>query len=187
MLSTFYTRCKCLIVLCMLLLAIQVINAGGNYFLVSFGIMPRQLDSLWHIFTAPFIHGSYSHLLNNLLGLSIFSGLCLLRSIRFYVYSSIFIILFSGILVWCFARPAYHVGASGWVFGLWALVIARAYFDANIKNLLLSLFVIVFYGGMIYGVLPAERAVSFESHLAGVFAGIACAFYTSRFDKKRLS
>ncbi len=43
------------------------------------------------------------------------------HSIRYYVLTSLFIIFTEGILVWLFGRPAIHVGASGWIFGLWGL------------------------------------------------------------------
>ncbi|NRB40774.1 MAG: rhomboid family intramembrane serine protease [Pseudomonadales bacterium] len=179
-----WQRLKLLFFLAAFLIVVQVINASNGYFLTPFGVLPRHEASLPFILSAPFIHGSYSHLFNNLVGLGIFSSLCLLRSMRFYLLSSGFIIVLSGLLVWFFARPAYHVGASGWVFGLWALVIANAYFEASIKNILLSLLVIILYGGMAYGVLPGDKAVSFEFHLAGAFAGIVAAFIASKFGKQ---
>jgi membrane associated rhomboid family serine protease len=44
--------------------------------------------------------------------------------------------------------------------------------------------VIVFYGSLIYGVLPRDASVSFESHLGGVLAGIVCAWWNARYNIK---
>jgi membrane associated rhomboid family serine protease len=142
----------------------------------QFGVVPRIVDKWHHILSAPFIHGSYPHLLNNLVGLSIFSALCLLRSVKFFVWSSIFIIVLSGSLVWLFGRSASHIGASGWIFGLWSLSISIALFDRSFFNFMLAILVVFLYGGMIAGVLPTDPNVSFEMHLSGAVAGVACAF-----------
>jgi len=93
----------------------------------------------------------------------------------FFLNSSIFIILVGGFLVWLFGRDATHIGASGWVFGLWGLSIAVGWFDRRFINILVSLGVLLVYGGMIYGVLPSDPRVSFESHLFGALSGVACA------------
>ena len=53
---------------------------------------------------------------------------------------------------------------------------AIAWFDRRFGNILLAVLVLFFYGGMIFGVLPSDPAVSFEMHLAGASAGILCAF-----------
>jgi len=93
----------------------------------------------------------------------------------------IFIIAVGGLLVWVFGRSASHVGASGWIFGLWSLCVATAWFDRRFGNILLAVLVLFFYGSMILGVLPGDPAVSFEMHLAGAIAGVLCAFsYTVR-------
>lgn len=94
--------------------------------------------------------------------------------------SSLIIIVLTGLLVWVFARKAVHIGASGWVFGLWSLSIAIAFFQRSFVNIAIAVFVLFFYGGMIYGVLPQDRYVSFESHLFGAIAGIVCAYFMTK-------
>jgi len=147
---------------------------------MSFGIQPRVNDSLWCIFSAPFIHGSLDHLVNNLAGFVVLSWFCLFRSIRVYLWSSFFIISIGGGLVWLFGRSATHIGASGWVFGLWSLSIALAWFDRRLINIFIAVLVVFLYGGMIYGVLPQDARVSFESHFAGAIAGIFAAWITNK-------
>jgi membrane associated rhomboid family serine protease len=94
------------------------------------------------------------------------------------VKASAVIILLGGALVWLFARPGDHIGASGWIFGLWSLVIALAWFDRSPRNIAIALAVVFFYGGMVFGVLPTQ-GVSFESHLFGAIAGVFAAFTLS--------
>lgn len=170
---------KFVLALCLLLILVQVVNMALNYQLNRYGIQPRQLHSLWAIITAPFLHASWLHVLNNILGLCIFSALYLVHSLSRYIKSSLFIILLTGLLVWLFGRNAIHVGASGWVFGLWSLCIATACFERRLRNIIIACLVIIFYSGFIYGVLPGKAGVSFESHLFGAIAGILCAYRNS--------
>ena len=160
-----------------LLVGLQVLNTLTGGTLMRWGIVPRSPGSLAHIFTAPFIHASWGHLLNNLLALIPLSALCLLRSVRFYLWNSLFIIVVTGLLTWLIGRSAYHVGASGWVFGLFGLNIGLAWFDRKPSNILAALLVMLCYGGLVAGILPTTRGVSFESHLSGLVAGVVCAFF----------
>ncbi len=158
-----------------IMVAAQVFNWVFNGWLYQFGLVPRQVGSLPGIYIAPFLHGSLVHLINNLFGFFIFSSLLFVHSLQRYLWSSFFIVTLTGILVWCFGRSALHIGASGWIFGLWSLTIATAWFDRRFINILIAVAVIFFYGGMLWGVLPTDPGVSFESHLFGAFAGVVCA------------
>ncbi len=139
------------------------------------GIHPRNPFGLVGIVTSPFLHGGIWHLINNLIGLSVFSFLCLLRGERFFISSSASIILLTGALVWIFARNGNHIGASGWIFGLWSLSIALAWFERSVMSILIGIFVVIFYGGMVFGVLPTRSYISFEAHLFGAIAGVITA------------
>lgn len=174
-------KIKWLVVICALMVGVHFINAITGGILYPFGIYPRHLDSLWNIFTAPFLHANIGHLLNNLVGLVIFSCLLFVHSLKRYLWSSVFIIVLTGLSVWCFARGALHIGASGWIFGLWSLCIATAWFERRIINILIAILVVFLYGGMLFGVLPGDPRVSFESHLFGAIAGVICAYMQARF------
>jgi len=82
------------------------------------GIFPRKVISLTGIITSPFIHSGFRHLFNNTLPLFI------LGTALFYFYSQVsfrvllWITLLTGLAVWLTARPAWHIGASGIVYGL---------------------------------------------------------------------
>ena len=184
MAKTIWLRVKVIVGLMSVVIGVHLINMMLSGQLNQLGILPRDPSSLPHIFTAPFVHGSLEHLMNNLLALSVLSGLILIRSLRFFLSSSIFIIVFSGLLIWLFARDGFHIGASGWIFGLWSVNVAMAWFDRRVINIVLALVTLIFYGGMIYGVLPTESRISFEAHLFGALSGVLFVFsYTKVFRR----
>ncbi len=68
---------------------------------------------------------------------------------RFMAVSAI-IILLGGTLVWLFGFAGVHIGASGWVFGLWAYLLSRAWFQRSWSNLITASVVVLLYGGLIF-------------------------------------
>lgn len=165
---------------------VHVVNLLTSGWVMHLGIYPRDPYSLGFIVTTPFIHVSWQHLFNNTLGFVVFGGLCLMRGPRFFVLASLWIVLLGGLLVWIFARPAIHIGASGWVFGLWSLCIALAWFERSLWNIIIASVVLIFYGGMIYGVLPGHPTISFEGHLFGAVSGVVAASVLGRrYRRKR--
>ncbi|RYG04017.1 MAG: rhomboid family intramembrane serine protease, partial [Chitinophagaceae bacterium] len=140
---------KFLFGICVVMIFVHILNVLLSYRLNQYGISPRQLSSVWSIFAAPFLHGNVYHLLNNLFGLCLFSAFYFLHSLKRYVISCLFIITVTGILVWFFGRNATHIGASGWVFGLWSLCIATAWFERRFLNIVIAFIVVLFYGGVI--------------------------------------
>ena len=160
---------------CLGFVVTHIINNEMHGALGSYGITPRELGSAPYIFSAPFIHGNWQHLLNNLLGFVIFSTLCLTKSWRFYLSTSVFVIAVSGLMIWLFARTSTHIGASGWVFGLWAAAIAHALFNQSLKSILIAALVITAYGSMILGIFPSQDHISYEAHLFGAMAGVMAA------------
>jgi membrane associated rhomboid family serine protease len=131
------------------------------------GIVPRTLFGLIGIFTAPFIHGDLLHLVSNTV------PLLFLGSVLFFFYarigSQVFLRAFfwTNILVWLFARPANHIGASGLVYALAFFLIFFGIFRRDFLSLFISVIVILLYGGVFYGILPSDPRVSWESHFAG--------------------
>jgi membrane associated rhomboid family serine protease len=184
MASSLWLRVKLIIGLVLVMIGVHIVNVLLGHQLGYYGIIPRSEPHWFHIFTSPFIHGNLGHLLNNLFGLAIFSAFCLLRSVSFYLVSSVFIITLTGVLVWMFGRDAVHIGASGWIFGLWSLSISIALFDRRLVNIVSGFMVFFFYGSMIYGVLPSDPNISFEAHLFGAVSGVFFAFFYSIFVKR---
>lgn len=190
MLNNLWRGTKLVASLVLILILVHIVNAALDGQLVRYGIIPRSEEHWFHIFTSPFIHGDLAHLINNLFGLGIFSVLCLFRTVAVYVVCSLFVITLTGVLVWFFGRDAFHIGASGWIFGLWSFSIAIAWFDRRLINIFVGFLVVFLYGGMIYGVLPSDPNISFEAHLFGAVSGVVFAFLYSlylRMQTRRLS
>ena len=162
------------------MVAVHVVNFFTGGYLSTFGIEPREIESAYTIATAPWLHANIGHLGSNLAAFVVLGSLVLLQGLRYFVKASALIILLGGALVWLFARPGDHIGASGWIFGLWSLVIALAWFDRSPRNIAIALAVVLFYGGMVFGVLPTQGYISFESHLFGAIAGVFAALTLSK-------
>ena len=141
------------------------------------GIKPRSFDGLLGILMAPMIHGSLSHLISNTY------PVLFLGTVLFYFYPRIGSVVFlrsyliTNILVWLLSpRPSYHIGASGLVYGLSAFLMFFGFLRQDFMSLLISIVIVVSYGGIFYGVLPLDERISWESHLAGAIVGTITAF-----------
>ena len=160
--------------LALLMVALQLLNAATGYSLMAFGLVPRTLYGLPGIFTSAFLHASFAHLSANLIAFLILGTLVIIEGFNRFICVSAIVILLGGLLVWLFGFAGVHVGASGWVFGLWAYLLSRAWFHRSWSNLITAGVVALLYGGLIFGFLP-RQGVSFEGHLFGAFAGFIAA------------
>ncbi|BAP46245.1 rhomboid family intramembrane serine protease [Pseudomonas sp. 21LCFQ02] len=170
----FSTRLRVILGLAALMLAVQIYNAASGYSLVGHGILPRHLSGLQGIALAPLLHGSFAHLLSNLLPFLVLSWLVATEGVKRYAWVVILVCLFGGGLVWVFGRTSLHVGASGLIFGLWTYLLARVWYQRSFASLLVALIALAGYSGLVLGFLPSP-GVSFESHIGGALAGIFAA------------
>ncbi|MEI9921713.1 MAG: rhomboid family intramembrane serine protease [Bacteroidota bacterium] len=146
--------------------------------LSGWGLIPRSARGLIGIFTAPMLHGNAMHLLSNTVPLLFLGGTL------FFFYNKIGTTVFfrcyfvTNILVWLFGRPGYtHIGASGLIFGLAAFLISFGILRRDTMSILISIVVIILYGGIFYGGLMAtDPRISVEMHLSGTIVGVATAF-----------
>ncbi|WP_446470156.1 rhomboid family intramembrane serine protease [Xenorhabdus stockiae] len=176
----FKQRLYILIGLTSLLILLQLLNTLTDGALSNFGIIPRYIQGLIGIPLSPFLHGSWSHLFSNLPALLILSALLMAHSIRYYILASLFIIFTEGMLVWLFGRSAIHVGASGWIFGLWGLLLANAFFLKRAKDFFFAIVVFIYYGGIAINLFPWHAYVSTESHFFGAVSGIAFSWLSKK-------
>lgn len=171
-------------ILTLVLITVECVNSFTGNALNSFGILPRTSRGLIGILFAPWLHSDWEHLFSNLPILLILSALLSASSVRYYIISSIYIILSSGFLIWLFARSAIHIGASGWIFGLWALLLARAFTERKILDCVFAILVFIYYGSIAAGMLPGVPSISFEAHIAGAASGVSYALLTRKRNKK---
>ena len=165
-----------------LLWVIYLVTNLFNFYPYKLGILPRNFSGLVGIFTSPLIHGGFSHLISNTAPL-VFMGLGI-----FYFYPRVsyrvftIIYLGTGILVWIFGREVYHIGASGIIYGFVSFLFFSGIFRKDNRSIALALIVIFLYGGLIWGVLPVEKGVSWESHLFGAIVGLISSFIFRKVD-----
>ncbi|HEV7231444.1 MAG TPA: rhomboid family intramembrane serine protease [Bacteroidia bacterium] len=162
-----------------LLWLVQFAQSQLDFNFQAFGIYPRSIHGIPGIFAAPLIHGGYEHLLSNSLPLIV------LGTMMFYFYKDIafkiffWVYLMTGLWVWAGARggAAYHIGASGLVYGFVSFLFFGGIFRKDPRLLQISLLVLLFYNGLVWGVFPLVENISWESHLLGSVAGIFCAWF----------
>jgi membrane associated rhomboid family serine protease len=159
----------------LLLWAIWAADAAFHLHLYRYGVYPREVWGLVAILVAPLVHGSWTHLFANtlpvfVLGIAVVYG---------YPSSARIVIpvvyLASGLGVWLFGRPSYHVGASGLAHGLMFFVLVVGILRRDRRAIALSLLVFFLYGGMVWTILPTDPHVSFEYHLFGALSGLVLA------------
>lgn len=155
---------------------VKIIEVIQNHKFTRWGIFPRDLDGMIGIISAPFIHSDWQHLMTNSLPMLMLVSIIMVFYKRVAYPSYMIITVLTGFLVWLFARDAYHVGASGVVYGLVAFVAWTGIFRRNLKSIILALVILVMYGGYFHGIIPNKEGVSWESHLFGGMAGIFTAF-----------
>ena len=175
--SNFKKHIKWVIAIGGLLFVIELINLITNRALNTFSILPREVNSLPFIFTAPFLHGDFTHFLSNVFTLCIFAFLLLQYGTRRFISVTLGVMLLTGILVWIFGREAFHLGASGVVYGYFGYLLFAGFLSKKLSLIFISILIGFLYGGIVWGVLPIIPGVSWESHLFGFLSGLVLAYW----------
>lgn len=166
-------------------------------------IIPLMPDGLLGIITSPFLHGSLEHIFGN----SVPIAVLLFLLYTFYPTIADKILLYgwisTGLLVWLLPpidiftgqwNYACIIGASGLVYVLAFFLFFSGIFRWNMKLLTISLLVALYYGSLVWGMLPEElfsnlqepSRISWQSHLAGGLVGVILAFLFRKIgDKKK--
>ena len=141
-----------------------------------YGIHAREVDGLPEIFVAPFLHAGWQHLVSNSMPFFVLGFLVLLGGLARWLISSMITIISSGLTAWLLT-PADTIilGASGLIFGWLTYLLARGVYSRRAGQILVSLAVLIIYGGMIWGVLPGASDISWQAHLGGAVGGLIAA------------
>ncbi|MDM7859668.1 rhomboid family intramembrane serine protease [Alteromonas sp. ASW11-36] len=174
------THLRFILVICFVLIIIEIINMFTGRMLSGFGLLPRSVNSLPMIFTSPFIHGNWAHLLANLTTLVVMLLLMTTQNQRRMLGISLWIITFTGLCVWLFGRTAMHLGASGVVYGYFGFLLLAGWRSKRKRMMFISIVVAILYGSLLLGILPTGGFVSWESHLFGFISGIIAAWYWAK-------
>ena len=154
----------------------------------TWGIFPRAMWSLPDIFTAPLTHGDIYHIISNTFPLFVSMGIIFYfyRRVAWQAFVSIY--LLTGLAMWAFAdllfddTRAYHIGASGVVYGLVAFIFWTGILRRNFRSIILALVVLFLFQGMFAGISPSLEAerISWEGHLYGALTGVFMAYVLRR-------
>ncbi len=150
---------------------IQIMNALSGYRLNVLGIYPRRTHGLLGIIFSPFLHGSNQHLLVNSVPLFVLSALVLVAGKQVFFEVTFLVMLVSGLVVWMFGRPGFHVGASSLVLGYWGFLLFYAYENRSVMALFLGFLCLYYFSGLVFSLFPQGKRVSWEGHLAGFLSG----------------
>lgn len=162
-----------------IMLTVKVIETAFGIDMSRWGIAPQTAHGLIGALTLPFLHGSWEHLLTNIVPVLV------LGTALYYCYPTlanrVMLItwIFSGLLTWCIGAPgSTHVGASALIYGLNLFLIVSGFIRRNRQLTVISLIMVFLYGGFIWGMIPAlakPQNISWEGHLSGAIVGIVLA------------
>lgn len=163
-----------------LLWLLEAVDQATGNALDTFGVQPRRLDELVDVVPSAFMHFGFEHLIANSLPLLILGFLAALRGVGRFLAVAATIIVVSGLGVWLIAPDGSNTaGASGLIFGLFGYLLARGFVDRRITDVALGSVVAVFYGSILWGVLPTDSGISWQGHLFGLVGGILAARLTA--------
>ncbi|MGE8527868.1 rhomboid family intramembrane serine protease [Chryseobacterium rhizosphaerae] len=174
-----------------------------GFFGSCFGaIIPLVPEGLWGVITSPLLHGNIDHIIGN--SIPIAALMFLLYQFYPLVANKVFIIgwLATGLLVWLLPpidiltgdyMYTCTIGASGVVYVLAFFLFFSGVFKWNTKLLTISLLVVLYYGSLIWGMLPEElfytmqepSKISWQAHLSGAVVGSIIAFAFKNVGEKK--
>ena len=154
-----------------------LINPFLNTDLRLYGLKPRQIDGLWGILLMPFLHLDINHLMANSGVLFILLSLSLSYSRALTLQALLIITILGGGMVWLLgAEGSIHIGASGIIFGLIGFLLCLGLFRRDWKALIISIIILIVYGGALSSLLIYIPGVSWTGHLFGFIAGVLAAW-----------
>lgn len=152
--------------------AVRFYEVSTNQHLLQFGLFPRSTEDLTGILTFPFIHRDNEHLFSNIIPLFILSAM-LFYFYREFAWRVIFFTwILSGFWLWLGGRPSAHIGASGMVYAISSFLFFSGAWRKERRMMAVSLIIVFLYGGMVWGIFPLFKDMSWEGHLFGGLAGL---------------
>ncbi len=156
---------------------VEVINSLDSGRLDAEGIRPRDFADLWGIFTAPFLHVGFNHLIANTIPLVFMGVIIAMRGAAKLAIVTLIVVVVGGLGTWLIAPAgSVTVGASGLVFGYAAYLLTRGVFDRSILELLTGAVVGVVWGGALLSSLVPHYGISWQGHLCGAIGGVVAAW-----------
>jgi membrane associated rhomboid family serine protease len=167
---------RLLLAIVLVMWIVEVINTLDSNRLDTDGIYGRKIGHLWGILTAPFIHASFAHLIDNTIPFLFLGLIIALRGAARLGVVTLIVIIVGGIGTWLVAPSNIPtIGASGVVFGYATYLFARGFFDRSAREILIGLIVGVIWGGALLASLVPHNGISWQGHLCGAIGGVVAA------------
>jgi membrane associated rhomboid family serine protease len=161
-----------------LMWAVEIVNSLDANALDADGIYPRNLGRLWGVLTAPFLHASFNHLIDNTVPFVCMGAIIALRGAARLAAVTAIIALVGGIGTWLVAPSnTVTVGASGVVFGYATYLLTRGAFDHSPLELLTGAVVGVLWGGVLLASVVPQPHISWQGHVCGAVGGLVAAWW----------
>jgi membrane associated rhomboid family serine protease len=178
-----------------LLYVVEVIDQLSNNRLDQDGIRPLEIDGLWGIVWAPFLHGGWDHLFANTVPALVLGFLVGLSGLGRFLGATAVIWVLGGIGTWLIGNigaPSYqgipvetnHIGASGLIMGWLTFLIVFGFFTRQVWQIVVGIIVFLVYGSVLLGVFPGTLGVSWQGHSCGAIAGVIAAYLLSGPERK---
>jgi membrane associated rhomboid family serine protease len=167
---------RLLVAIVALMWIVEVVNTIDSNRLNNDGIWPRNVDHLWGILTAPFIHKGFGHLIDNTIPF-LFMGLIIaLAGAARLALVTLVVIVIGGLGTWLVSPGGtVTIGASGVVFGYATYLLARGFFNRSALELLTGLIVGAIWGAALLASVVPHAGVSWQGHVCGAIAGVVAA------------
>ncbi|MDZ4823524.1 MAG: rhomboid family intramembrane serine protease [Flavobacteriales bacterium] len=146
-----------------------------DFSLKQYGLRPRSVDGLIGIVSMHFLHSDLKHIWQNTMAFLV------LNTMLFYFYRTIslkvflWLLFLPGMILWLWARPDNHIGASMIIYGIAAFLFTGGVVRWDMQLMRVSLVVALFYGSLVWYLFPVEERISWEGHLSGAVVGAALA------------
>jgi membrane associated rhomboid family serine protease len=157
---------------------IEVVNSLDSYALDSDGgLIPRDVDRVWAIFTSPFLHASWQHLIDNTIPFVFMGVIIALRGAARLALVTLIVIVVGGLGTWLIAPGASNtVGASGVVFGYATYLFTRGLFDRSAFQIFTGVIVGAVWGGALLSSIVPHAGISWQAHVCGAIGGVIAAW-----------
>ncbi len=162
-------------IILVLIWSVKIFETLSGYNLSFLGVFPGKWSGVFGIITMPLVHGDWNHLISNsfpfaFLSIAVFY---LHKDLGYKVFLIIWIV--AGLLTWLIARPSWHIGASGLVYGLAFYLFFSGIISKDYRLWAFSLLISFLYGSLVWGIFPYDSKISHEGHAAGAISGIMAA------------
>jgi len=157
---------------------VEVVNSLDSYRLdTDGGIVPRDVDRVWAIFTSPFLHAGWQHLIDNTIPFVFMGVIIAMRGAAKLALVTLIVIVIGGLGTWLIAPAGTEtVGASGVVFGYATYLFARGLFDRSALQIFTGVVVGVVWGGALVASVVPHAGISWQAHVCGAIGGVIAAW-----------